>query len=283
MNELARAASFFARDLASWKRALVCFVSSSVLSTFAAAEQDSRGSILHETWEQTYPVSENLTLSVQNTDGRIYIYGSDDNQLTVTAVKRSFTQERMDVISIQVAVEGNAAGDGDTATVRTIIPPPPNGGITQDRSGTVDYTILVPQNCTVAAADLTNGEVLIEGLRGPSINARAENGRVLVRNCFTQAQVSLGRGGMDVFYTWWAEWPFSLQAEVRDGDLRVRLPADASVRLNARTDTGHITNHFGEGETDEDQRSVSLTLGQGGESELTLRTGSGNIRIDQSY
>jgi hypothetical protein len=116
MNELARAASFFARDLASWKRALVCFVSSSVLSTFAAAEQDSRGSILHETWEQTYPVSENLTLSVQNTDGRIYIYGSDDNQLTVTAVKRSFTQERMDVISIQVAVEGNAAGDGDTAS-----------------------------------------------------------------------------------------------------------------------------------------------------------------------
>ncbi len=59
------------------------------LTTFAGDEANS-GKILQETWEKTYPVGESFTLSVQNNDGRIYIYGSDANELDITAVKRAF-------------------------------------------------------------------------------------------------------------------------------------------------------------------------------------------------
>lgn len=247
------------------------------LTTFAGDEATS-GKILQETWEKTYPVGDSFTLGVQNSDGRIYIYGSDANELNVTAVKRAFTKERLDVISVRVARAG------DTATIETIIPPVQEGGIARDRSGTVDYTILVPQHSSIAKAELANGEVIIEGLRGPVLNASVGNGRLLVRNCFSQTQISIGRGGMDVFFTWWEEQPLSLEAEIGDGDLRIGFPKDASLRLEAVASRGHVTNRFAEGgEQNGEVRNLSATLGSGGPAEVKLRAGNGNIRIEKSY
>lgn len=247
------------------------------LTTFAGDEATS-GKILQETWEKTYPVGERFTLSVQNSDGRIYIYGSGANELTVIAVKRAFTKERLDAILIRVALEG------DTATIETIISPVQEGGIARDRSGTVDYTILVPQNCSIAKAELANGEVIIEGLRGPVLNVSVGNGRLLARNCFSQTQISIGRGGIDVFFTWWEEEPFVLGAEIGEGDLRIGLPRNASLRLEAVASRGHVTNRFAEGgEQNGEVRNLSATLGSGGSAEVKLRAENGNIRVEKAY
>ena len=261
------------------RRALLGLACAAAL-TMSGPDETSAGRILHEVWEKTYQVSENLTLRVQNIDGRIYIYGSEANELKVTALKRTFTRERMDAISIEVSVQRDPVAGGETAIVNTIIPAVRRGGITQDRSGTVDYTILVPQTCSVSKADLRNGEILVEGLRGTALRASAGSGRVLARNCFTQAQLSVGRGGMDVFYDWWEEQPFSLAAEVSDGDLCLALPPKASVRLNVETSTGQITNRTGKGEEQSDGRNLRTIIGDGA-AEMNLRTGSGNIRIER--
>ncbi len=257
--------------------AFLGFAFAAALTTFAGDEATS-GKILQETWEKTYPVGESFTLSVQNSDGRIYIYGSDANELNVTAIKRAFTKERLDAIAVRVAREG------DTATIETIIPPAPPGGIARDRSGTVDYTIIVPQNGSIAKAELANGEVIIQGMRGPFLNAKVGNGRLLARDCFCQTQISIGRGGMDVFFTWWEEQALSIGAEIGDGDLRIGFPKDASLRLEAVALRGHITNRFAEGgEQNGEVRNLSTTLGSGGPAEVNLRAGNGNIRIEKSY
>ncbi len=240
------------------------------------------GKILQETWENTYAVSEEVSLNVRCADGRIYIYGSERNEMQVTAVKRAFTQERLDALSLRVALEGNRETGGETATIETIIPPAPQGGLTQDRSGTVDWTIIVPQNCRVVKAELSNGEILIEGMRGAAVNATVGKGRLLARNCFSPTNLVVGRGGLDLFYNWWEEEPFTLEAQIEDGDLRVGLPEDASLHLNAVSTSGHIVNHFAE----EEERNGSVpdlntAIGKGAGAEFQLRTGTGNIRIDR--
>ncbi len=237
------------------------------------------GKILQETWEETYPVSATVTLHVRNGDGRIYIYGSEENEMKITAVKRAFTKERLDAISIHVAVEG------DAATIETNVPPPPAGGITRDRSGTVEYTIIVPENCTISRAELANGEVLIEGMRGAAVNATVDNGRLLARNCFSPTQIAVGRGGMDIFYAWWEEEErFLLSGQIADGDLRVDLPRSASLRVEAVSASGHIANRFVEGEEQEGEAGrLDTTIGSGEGAEFKLRSGSGNIRIDKAY
>jgi len=249
------------------------------------ATRSARADILQETWEETYPVSATVTLHVRNGDGRIYIYGSEENEMKVTAVKRAFTKARLDVIAIRVAVTGDTATGGDIATIETIIPPlSPGGGLTQDRSGTVEYTIIVPQNCSVAQSDLAKGEILIEGMRGASVNATLGRGRLLARNCFSPTKLSVSEGGMDIFFAWWEEQPFSLQGEISDGDLRVGLPEEASLRLEAGSSRGRVLNLFAEeGAENGEAQELRTTFGSGGPGEMTLRAGTGNIRIEKAF
>src|SRR4051812_33060559 len=105
--------------------------------------------------EETFAVGANPTLTVRNTDGRIYVYGADDNEIKVKVYKRAFTQERLDQIAAKISLQG------DAMTIDTYYPPV-RKGLFEDRSGTVEYTVLVPQNCTVTSADLSRGEIHIE-------------------------------------------------------------------------------------------------------------------------
>ncbi|MFN2507506.1 MAG: DUF4097 domain-containing protein [Chthoniobacterales bacterium] len=228
--------------------------------------------------EETYPIGADATVWVRNGDGRIYVYGSDANEIKVTALKRAFTKERVDAIKVNVQV------DGDSAAIDTIFPPLPQGSLLADRSGTVDYTILVPLSCTLSKIELSNGEIVIEGIRGPRIEATLGKGRVLFSSCFSAARLSVGNGGIDISYPWWEELAFSLDAQTGDGDLRVALPATAALRLEAATATGHIRNRLAEKSKESgDERRLITTIGGPSATEFKLRSTSGNIRIDKAY
>src|SRR3954469_9982264 len=113
---------------------------------------------LMEKFEQTYPVPADAEITVRNTDGTIYIYASEENELKIVARTKAYSRERLDAISVQVSIQGSKA------TIDTKFPPRPKGLSLHDRSGTVDYVIVVPQRCTLAQVELTTGEILVEGL-----------------------------------------------------------------------------------------------------------------------
>ncbi|HSH37240.1 MAG TPA: hypothetical protein VK993_00525, partial [Chthoniobacterales bacterium] len=152
---------------------------------------------LEEITEDTYELSPTGTLTIRNQDGRIYLYGSDGSELKVKVIRKAFSQERLDALKVNVSM------DGDDAVIETAFPPKPEGWSTEDRSGTVEYIINVPQHCTITKAELANGEIMIDGMRGSSVDAQVGNGRIHARNCFTSARFTLDRGGMEVFYGWW--------------------------------------------------------------------------------
>ena len=254
-------------------RAACAICVAAVLSLSCAARA---GSVLEETVEQTYELAADATVSIKNTDGRVHVYGSNKNELTIVAVKRAFTKERLDRIRIEARVEE------DSAVIDTIYPPPPEGRF-DDRSGTVDYMIYVPQACTLTKAELANGEVLLQDLRGASANASLGMGRLNVRNCFTDVRVTVGSGGMDVFYTWWETGAFSLTAEIENGNVRLALPPDAAARLDVASIFGSIRNRFPKEQQGGGQRELNTTLGAASEAELRIRATRGNITVERSY
>ena len=249
----------------------ICLATVVTLSCAARA-----GSVVDETIEQSYELAADATVSIRNTDGRIHVYGSNKNELTIVAVKRAFTKERLDAIKIDARV------DASSAVIDTIYPPRPQGRF-QDRSGTVDYSIYVPQACTLARADLTNGEILLQDLRGPSADASLAMGRLNVRNCFTVVRVAVGSGGMDIFYTWWETGVFSLAAEIANGNTRLALPPNVGARLDLASTFGSIRNRFSKEQEQGEQRELSTTLGEGSSVELKVRATRGNITIEKSY
>ncbi len=256
------------------------------LAALLLAHTSASAAIVDVNIEETYDVPEKVNLTIRNTDGRIYVYGSDDRQIKIKALKRAFSEERANAIEVRVAV------NGDTATIDTIYPPPSEEGLLADRSGTVDYTILVPQYCTLSQVILANGEILIEGVRGAQINAKVENGKLILRNNFALTQASVGKGSIDLFYGWWEEYlPFSVTANAASGDIRLALAAKAVLHLDAAAPNGHINNQFPPpdpgAEPDHDEvKTLTTALGEGAENvwtNMTLRAESGNIRIIHSY
>ncbi|MDQ6623082.1 MAG: DUF4097 domain-containing protein [Verrucomicrobiota bacterium] len=234
---------------------------------------------LEEIVRHDYPVTPRVALSMTLPDGTVHIYGSPKNEIQMTAIKKAYTQRRLDGMKINVNISG------DNASIETQILPKPQGLSLADRSGTVDYTLIVPQTCTLAGLEVENGEVIVEGLRGDAVNIRLTSGRITAKNCFSPTQITLGNGAMDLLYYWWEERPFSLLAETKNGDIRFAVPKNSSLRLDASTASGWVRNQFTKDETkpDGDGRSLQWTMGDAPTGQARLRAGRGNIRIEYIY
>ncbi|MDQ6624758.1 MAG: DUF4097 domain-containing protein [Verrucomicrobiota bacterium] len=249
-------------------------VACSILLIASAAAR--AGGVEEETTEATYQVGANPTLTVHNTDGRVFVYGSEAGEIKVKAYKRAFTKERVQQIKANVSLEG------DAMTIDTFYPPAPEG-LLADRSGTVEYTILVPENC-ITKVELSQGEIQVHGLRGPSIDVQLTRGLISLKSCYAPMQVSLGAGGVDVSYDWWEDLVFSLLANVREGDISLQFPPSAALRIDAATQSGHVRNYLVPDEQrGEDVQNMQIALGGGSDVLFTLRTGRGNIRLGKPY
>src|ERR1700730_6004661 len=152
--------------------------------------------VVEDVVEKTYPIDPGAALSIRNVDGSIRIYGADITELRIQAIKKAYSAERLSKIATNISVQPGAA------SIDTVFPPRAKWGFS-DRSGTVDYIMVIPQFCSISRLELTNGEVLIEGMRGNNVHASLANGRMFGHNCFGDVHLAVGNGGLDVGYHWW--------------------------------------------------------------------------------
>lgn len=250
----------------------LCFTAWAILAACSAFAREP----LEDIVRADYPVSSKVAITLRVAEGTVHIYGSNEDLIKVTAIKKAYTKERLDRIKVDVAI------NGDRAVIETTFPPKPQGLSIADRSGTVDYILLVPQTCSLAQVEVENGEVIVEGLRGDGLNVRLTNGRILAKNCFAPTDLVLGRGGLDVGFNWWEDRAFEVKAQSTYGDLLVALPKNALARFDAATGDGWIRNSFNK-EQQNDARTLQWSKGDDPSVTITLRAQSGNIRIDNIY
>ena len=229
--------------------------------------------VLEEVVEQRHVLAPGATLSITNTDGSIHIYAADVSEISIEAIKKAYTPERLRGIIVEV----KATRDG--VTIDTMFPPRKNAW--SDRSGTVEYILIVPQMTKITKLNLVNGEVLIEGLRGGSARAHLVNGWLGGHNCFGDLDLTVDNGRLDVAYDWWEERKFSVTASSTNGNLRAILPSDASVTMSARTEAGRIADAFATQK--ERVRQLHTSMGTEVPASLKLNATNGNISIEKAY
>ena len=232
---------------------------------------------LEEVVEQKYAVDSDATLSVQNIDGSIRVYAADKPEIRIQAIKKAYDRERLEAIQVDVKATQNSVA------ITTSFPPRKNA--LSDRSGTVDYIIVVPLTARVTDLSLTNGEVLVEGLRnGGRAKARLVNGWLAGHNCFGDLDLAVETGRLDVAYDWWENHEFSIKAFSTRGNVRALFPGDASLNLSATAAEGRIANGFAPKKAnagDEVIHSVAEVIGSDAEANVSLEARRGNIRIDK--
>ncbi|MEY2572412.1 MAG: hypothetical protein QOJ87_625 [Verrucomicrobiota bacterium] len=229
---------------------------------------------LEESIQQKYEVAADATLSVHNTDGSIRVYGADQPVISIQAIKKAYNKERLAGIVVDVKASPNSVAISTTF--------PPRKGALSDRSGTVDYIIVVPKTAKVTQLELVNGEILIEGLRhGSSARAHVVNGWLGGHNCFGDLDLAIESGRLDLAYDWWENHEFAVKAFNTRGNVRAVFPGDASLNLSATALEGRIANGFAKTAPADIVHSVAEVIGPNAQTVVSLDARRGNIRIDK--
>src|SRR2546423_14435845 len=129
------------QDIFSISRFFFCAGAVSINLAFAADP-------LEERTEQIFPFPREGALTVENTDGSIQIYGWDQPRLKLIALRKAYTAPRLHDIRVETRTEA-----ASTAVITRI---PTASGFFTDRSGTVDYTIIVPASAKLERLKLIN-------------------------------------------------------------------------------------------------------------------------------
>ncbi len=232
---------------------------------------------LEQTTDVSYIVDPSVKFSITSRDGTIRIYGSDAPELRVQTVKKAYSAARLEKISQKVSVQP------DSVSITTDFPPAEKWGLA-DRSGTVDYTIVLPQTATITRAELENGELLVEGIREGAVHARLGSGLMFVRNSFSDTDVAVRTGNLTLSYDWWEQIAFTTAATVRKGNVWTFIPGEAAFHLSAEAPSGRISNDFSEKEErhSEPPRKIDISVHGGGNTSLSIRAESGNVRIAET-
>src|SRR5437868_493424 len=234
------------------------------------------GEVLEDVVERRFPLDPSGTFSLRAIDGTVEIFGTDSREVKIVAIKKAFSPERLNAIAIRVDARQ------DAVNIETTPAPAPSHHFS-DRSGTVEYTINIPQTARIARVELPNGNLVIDGMRGASIAANLGSGQLVTHNCFCDQTIHVNQGGLNVFFDWMEERPISIEAQIEDGNLSARLPTDAAFHMHAVAKQGHVSSDFSPMGTRQrgDDSEISEVIGDAPATRLTFRAGEGNIRVSE--
>jgi len=257
------------------KKRNVCQIVAVLLLSLAGCGSES-DRVLEETFEQLYTVEPNANITIQNGDGAVLVYGSNTSEMQVHAIKRAYRRSRLTQIAIDVSTKPGSV------SITTKFAPKPKWGLF-DRSGTVDYTVVVPATANILGLDLDAGEVLVDGMRGQTTRARLGEGRMFARNCFTNSDLAIRRGNLILSYDWWEKSTFTAQANLAQGNAWAYLPVGGAFHLLAEAVHGEIFNDF---ETRAVAKSaaargmkVDALVNGGGQATIKFRVTEGDIKV----
>jgi hypothetical protein len=235
--------------------------------------------VLEEVFEKVYAVEPDTSISIHNRDGAVLVYGGAPNEIRMQWIKKAYSSDRLNQIAIDVSTKPRVV------SVTTKFPTLPKWGFA-DRSGAVDYTIVVPKTARISVLELNAGEILLDSMRGQEARVRLNDGRIFARNCFTNLDLATMRGMLTLTYDWLEHEKFSAQVHVGQGNAWVFLPTESAFHLLARAANGRISNDFNRGPLTQNYSAGGMKVDQivngGGSAVLNIRVDNGRIKVGEA-
>jgi DUF4097 and DUF4098 domain-containing protein YvlB len=187
-----------------------------------------------EEFHQTYPLSANGRIELQNINGPVQIKAWDRDEVKVDAIKRAGSKHDLDEVQIKID------SGKDSLSIRTEYARHEHTW-TRNDPGSVDYVLMVPRNSRLDDINLVNGDLEIEGVGG-EVRASCVNGRLRASGLSGRAELSTVNGNLEADFD-----RLSSPIEVSSVNAKVllTLPSDAKVDIEASTVSGSISNDFG--------------------------------------
>lgn len=225
------------RHSATWLGTILGAICALLVLTVAAHASDHRGSLTEE-FHQTYTITPDGRVELDNINGAVHISSWDQNVVKVDAVKYADTKERLDEAKIEVD-----AGK-DYVSIRTQYPEHDhtwNWG-SHNNPASVEYTLTVPRTVRLDEIKLINGSLDVNGMSG-EVHASCINGRLEAHDLAGRAELSTINGRLDARFSQLASQTIDLNSV--NGSVDLTIPSDSNAEVEASTVSGGIDNDFG--------------------------------------
>jgi DUF4097 and DUF4098 domain-containing protein YvlB len=225
------------RHSATWLGAVLGTVCALLMLALGAHASDHPGALTEE-FHQTYTLSSDGRIELDNINGAVHIASWDQNQVKVDAVKYADTKERLDEAKIEVD------SGKDYLSIRTKYRDHDqtfNWGSHNNPAG-VEYTLTVPRAARLDEIKLINGSLDISGVSG-EVHASCINGRLEAHNLAGRTNLSTINGKLDARFDELAGSRVELNSV--NGSVDLTIPSDSKAEVEASTVSGGISNDFG--------------------------------------
>jgi len=225
------------RQSATWLGATLGTVCALLILALGAHAADHRGALTEE-FHQTYALTADGRVELDNINGDVHISSWDRNEVKVDAVKYADAKERLEEAKIEIDARN------DSISIRTKYPNHDhnwNWGSHNNPAG-VEYTLTVPRKARLDEIKLINGELDINGVSG-EVNASCINGRLEAHNLAGRARLSNINGRLDARFDQLSGQRVELNSV--NGSVELTIPSDSNAEVEATTVSGGINNDFG--------------------------------------
>jgi DUF4097 and DUF4098 domain-containing protein YvlB len=225
------------RHSATWLGAGLGTLCALLVLAVGAHASDHRGS-LSEEFHQTYPISSEGRIELDNINGPVHISSWDRNEVKVDAVKYADTKERLDEAKIEID-----AGK-DYVSIQTKYPDHDhtwNWG-SHNNPASVEYTLTVPRTARLDEIKLINGSLDVTGMSG-EVRASCINGRLEASDLSGRAELSTVNGRLVAKFGQLSGQSIELNSV--NGSVDLTIPSDSNAEIEANTVSGGIDNDFG--------------------------------------
>lgn len=212
------------------------------------------------------------TVAVEHTLGNVVITGREGDSVEVVATGRleEPSEGRLRVYTaadLEPSIDVRTAGGGLRIRTKSLGGPWSSGGL--------DYAIRLPHSVNLDPIVLEKGEISVSGVYG-RMSVELGTGSLKVANFSGPLKASVESGQADVELLD-VRPDDVVQVTVGEGDIVLRLEADAGVRIEAEAPRGEIASDFDLG-AKLPARTLDGRLGSG-EARVVLKALRGNIRI----
>ena len=222
------------RRLSTWAGVLLGAFAAVALNAALAHGSDKDASATEE-FHQTYALSANGRVELQNINGAVHISTWDQNQVKVDAVKRAYDQEELKEEEIRVDARP------DSISIETKYHQHDQGWRSNHRGAEVEYTLTVPRTARLDEIKLINGGLDIKDAKDV-VRASCINGKLTAHGLSGDVSLSTINGPLDADFTQLAK---SVELSSINGPVHLTLPSDAKASIEATTIHGGIDNNFG--------------------------------------
>jgi Putative adhesin len=255
--------------LSAWLEAVLGTACALFLFALGAHASDSRA--FTEEFHQTYAITPDGRVALDNINGAVHISVWDRNEVKVDAVKYAGTKDRLEDIRIEID------SGKDYLSIRTKYDHDRDWG-THNNPGGVEYTLTVPRAARLDEIKLINGSLDVAGMSG-EVRASCINGRLEAHDLAGPARLSTINGHLDARFDQLAG--HSVELNSVNGSVELTIPSDSQAEVEASTVSGGIENDFGLHVNHHRFVGHDLRgeLGNGGGNHLRLENVNGRIEI----